>query len=81
MRKLDADLGEADALYESDEMSESPFAVIRVEAGAARRNSAYRFDAGGLDHHKSWTRGGEATDMLEAPILRRAIKGAILAHR
>ena len=81
MAELNADLGEADALYDPGNMGERPLAVVGIEAGAARRDAADRFDAGGFDHHQCGTRGGEAADMLEVPVLRDALDSAVLAHR
>ena len=80
MRELYAELGDAILTAEIVHALERGLVVVRIHAGAFRRDAALRIDVGHLAHHQS--RGAERhiAEMHQVPVVGRAVVGIVLAH-
>ena len=80
MRKLDAELGGADAPAMGNDAGERGLVGVGIEPHAAVGDAAVALDMGGLDHHQRRAGIGQHAEMAEMPIGGAAVVGAVLAH-
>jgi hypothetical protein len=81
MSELDAELGGAVAPAVGNDVGKGSFAIVRVKSEAAVANAPTALDARCLDHEQRRPGIGEHTEVVEVPVGRHAVIGAVLAHR
>ena len=59
---------------------EGRFVVVAVQTQAGVRDPTPPLDRSGLDHDEPGPGVGELRKMLQVPVRRRAVAGAVLAH-
>ena len=81
VRELHAELGNAVLAAEIVHALERGFVVVRIHAGAFRRDAALRVDVGHLAHHQACGAERHIAEMHQVPVIGRAVVGIVLAHR
>jgi hypothetical protein len=81
MRQLNAKRRRAGLPAEGNDAGQCRLGFIGIKTETAMRDPAYRFDRGLLDNDKPGTRQRQRTQMLQMPVVGRAVFGAVLAHR
>ena len=81
MAELAADLRVGLGVDEIDDALPRRLVLRRVQAGAARRDAAFRADAGHLDADQPGAALGALGVMHEVPVGRAAVDRAVLRHR
>jgi hypothetical protein len=81
MRKLDAELGLADALAMQNHPLERVLAAVRIDPHAAMGDAAVPLDMGRFQHQKAGAGIRQHAEMGHVPFIGDAIIGGILAHR
>ena len=80
MGELNAKLRSAVTATMGDDARQRCLAVVRVKPKATMADAAAALDAGGLDHEQRRPGIGEHTEMIEVPVGRHAVVGAVLTH-
>ena len=80
MRQLDAELRIAVAPAVRGDARERRFAVVRIEPEAAMGDAPAALDAGRLHHEQRRPRIAQRAEVIEMPVGRGAVIGAVLAH-
>ena len=81
MGELDAERGRARAAAQRHDPGQRRLVRLRIEAEAAMADAAARLDRGLLDDDEARARQRQRPQMLQVPIIGRAVLGAVLAHR
>jgi len=81
MGELNPERRRTRAAAKANNPRQRPLVRIGIEAEAAMTDAARRFDRRLLDDDKRRARQRQRAQMLEMPVIRRAVFGAVLAHR
>src|SRR6202167_1174814 len=81
MRKLDGELGAADAPAMRHDFLQRRLAGVGVKPKTAMGDAAGAFDVGGFDDQQTGAGIRQHTEMRHVPVVRHAVIGAVLAHR
>jgi hypothetical protein len=79
--KLNPERRRTRAAAKADNPRQRPLVRIGIEAEAAVTDAARRFDRRLLDDDKCRAKKRQRAQMLEVPVIRRAVFSALLAHR
>ena len=80
VRKLDAEPGVTEAAAMRDHPRKRRFTVVRIKPEAAVGNAPAALDAGRLYHYQRGPRIAQHAEVVQVPVGRNAIIGAVLAH-
>ena len=80
MGELDAELGRAVAATMSDDPGKRSFTIVGIKPETAVGNASAPFDTSGFDHEQRGSGITQRAEMVEVPVIRDAVVGAVLAH-